>query len=39
MRGSFLGGLFYLPIFLTFGLNPVPYHAVLLVLLLAGART
>ena len=32
-----MGGLFYVPIFLTFGLNPVPYHAVLLVLLLAGA--
>ena len=32
-----MGGLFYLPIFLTFGLNPVPYHAVLLALLLAGA--
>jgi hypothetical protein len=32
-----MGGLFYLPIFLTFGLNPVPYHAVLLLLLLAGA--
>ena len=32
-----MGGLFYVPIFLTFGLNPVPYHAVLLLLLLAGA--
>jgi hypothetical protein len=32
-----MGGLFYVPIFLAFGLNPVPYHAVLLLLLLAGA--
>jgi hypothetical protein len=32
-----MGGLFYVPIFLTFGLNPVPYHVVLLLLLLAGA--
>jgi len=31
-----MGGLFYVPIFSMFGLNPVPYHAVLLVLLLAG---
>jgi len=31
-----MGGVFYVPIFLTFGLNPVPYHAVLLLLLLAG---
>ena len=32
-----MAGLFYVPIFLAFGLNPVPYHAVLLLLLLAGA--
>jgi hypothetical protein len=32
-----VGGLFYVPIFLASGLNPVPYHAVLLLLLLAGA--
>jgi hypothetical protein len=32
-----MGGLFYVPIYLAFGLNPAPYHAVLLVLLLAGA--
>jgi len=32
-----MGGLFYVPIFLTFGLNPVPYHVALLLLLLAGA--
>jgi hypothetical protein len=32
-----VGGLFYLPIYLVFGLNPVPYHVVLLLLLLAGA--
>jgi hypothetical protein len=32
-----MGGLFYVPIFQVFGLNPVPYHAVLLLLLLAGA--
>ena len=32
-----MGGLFYVPIFLAFGLNPLPYHAVLLLLLLAGA--
>lgn len=32
-----MGGFFYLPTFLVFGLNPVPYHAYLLVLLLAGA--
>jgi hypothetical protein len=32
-----MGGLFYVPIFSVFGLNPVPYHAVLLLLLLAGA--
>lgn len=31
------GGLFFLPIYLLFGLNPVPYHVVLLVLLLIGA--
>jgi len=38
-RGYFrpLGALFYIPAFLTFGLNPVPYHALLLLLLLAGA--
>jgi len=32
-----LGGLFYLPIYLAFGLNPVPYHVVLLLLLMVGA--
>ena len=32
-----MAGLFFLPIHWVFGLNPVPYHAVLLVLLLAGA--
>jgi len=32
-----LGGFFYLPAYLLFGLNPVPYHAYLLLLLLAGA--
>jgi hypothetical protein len=32
-----LGGVFYLPTFLLFGLNPVPFHAFLLILLLAGA--
>jgi len=31
------GAIFYLPPFLAFGLNPVPYHAYLLALLLAGA--
>jgi hypothetical protein len=31
-----VGGLFYLPIYLLFGLNPVPYHVVLLLLLLSG---
>jgi len=31
-----VGGLFYLPIYLAFGLNPVPYHVVLLLLLLGG---
>ena len=38
-RGYFrpLGGAFYIPTFLTFGLNSVPYHAFLLALLLAGA--
>ncbi len=38
-RGYFrpLGALFYVPNFLAFGLNPAPYHAVLLVLLLIGA--
>ena len=38
-RGYFrpLGGLFYIPTFLAFGLNPLPYHAFLLALLLAGA--
>ncbi|HEY2018582.1 MAG TPA: hypothetical protein VGH38_33990 [Bryobacteraceae bacterium] len=30
-------GLFYVPIYLKYGLNPVPYHAVLLILLLLGA--
>ena len=29
-------GLFYVPLFLGFGLNPVPYHAALLALLAAG---
>jgi hypothetical protein len=33
-----LGGLFYLPTFLLFGLNPAPFHAFLLLLLLAGAH-
>jgi len=32
-----MGGLFFLSIYLVFGLNPVPYHVVLLLLLLAGA--
>ncbi len=32
-----LGGFFYLPTYLLFGLNPVPYHAFLLLLVLAGA--
>lgn len=32
-----VGGLFYVPIYLLYGLNPVPYHVVLLALLLAGA--
>ena len=32
-----VGGLFYLPVYLKFGLNPVPYHVVLLCLLLIGA--
>ena len=32
-----LGGLFFVPIYLKFGLDPVPYHVVLLALLLAGA--
>jgi hypothetical protein len=32
-----LGGLFFLPIYLKFGLDPVPYHVVLLLLVLAGA--
>ena len=38
-RGYFrpMGGLFYVPLYLLFGLNPQPYHAVLLVLLLIGA--
>lgn len=30
-------GFFYLPTFLVFGLNPVPFHALLLLLLLTGA--
>jgi hypothetical protein len=33
-----LGGLFYLPTFLLFGLNPVPFHALLMLLVLAGAH-
>jgi hypothetical protein len=38
-RGYFrpMGGLFFLPLYRVFGLNPVGYHAVLLVLLLVGA--
>jgi len=38
-RGFFrpMGGLFLVPIFLAFDLNPVPYHAVMLLLLLAAA--
>ena len=38
-RGYFrpMGGLFFLPLYQAFGLNPVGYHAALLVLLLAGA--
>jgi len=32
-----MAGLFLAPIFLAFGLNPAPYHAVLLLLLLAAA--
>jgi len=32
-----LAGFFFLPIYLKFGLNPIPYHVVLLALLLAGA--
>jgi hypothetical protein len=37
-RGYFrpMGGLFFMPLYQAFGLNPVGYHAVLLVLLLAG---
>jgi hypothetical protein len=37
-RGSFrpMGALFYLPLLAIFGLNPVPYHAVLLVLLIVN---
>ena len=37
-RGYFrpMGALFYIPNFLAFGLNPVPYHIALLALLLAG---
>jgi len=31
-----MGGVFYLPLFYAFGWNPVPYHAALLLLLLAG---
>ena len=31
-----MAGLFYVPIYLKFGLNPAPYHAALLLLLLAG---
>ncbi|HLK65943.1 MAG TPA: hypothetical protein VKU19_21055 [Bryobacteraceae bacterium] len=38
-RGYFrpMNGFFYLPLFLTRGLDPAPYHAVLLVLLWIGA--
>lgn len=38
-RGYFrpLGGLFFFPLYKVFGLNPVGFHAVLLVLLLVGA--
>ncbi|HEY2011970.1 MAG TPA: hypothetical protein VGH38_00655 [Bryobacteraceae bacterium] len=38
-RGYFrpMVGFFYLPIFARYGLNPFPYHVVLLLLLLAGA--
>jgi hypothetical protein len=32
-----MAGLFYVPIYLVFGLNPVAYHAALLPLLLFGA--
>jgi len=32
-----IAGLFLVPIYLAFGLNPVPYHALLLLLLAAGA--
>src|SRR5262245_42712203 len=32
-----VAGFFYLPTFLVFGLNPVPFHALLLLLLLTGA--
>ena len=32
-----MGAIFYLPPYLAFGLNPVPFHAVLLLLLLVGA--
>lgn len=38
-RGYFrpMGGLFFMPLYHVFDLNPVGYHAVLLVLLLVGA--
>jgi hypothetical protein len=32
-----MGGVFYLPLFQAFGLNPAPYHAVAMLLLLANA--
>ncbi len=31
-----MGGVFYLPLFHVFGFNPAPYHAVILVILLAN---
>src|ERR1051325_2140004 len=31
-----VGAFFYVPTYLLFGLNPVPYHVLLLLLLLAG---
>jgi hypothetical protein len=38
-RGHYrpMGGLFYLPIFHYFGLNPVPYHLVMALIVLANA--
>ncbi len=32
-----LGGFFFLPVYLIYGLDPVPYHVYLLALVLAGA--